>query len=209
MKVWYLNEDKIRSGPFNQSEIIDKIKKSTVTSSTYIWKKGMKEWVLAQKSTEFKEYFLTPKKARQPKAKDFIKNKIPSPPTKEEQKISTTKNSTEENNIDNNSTLENKRKNPRAPLLARIIAHDNQDIAYMPCGNISTGGAFVFTEKFLWEPGTLLKLNIKSDELPEAFNVEGEVIRFSEKPNKGYNIKFSNISDKYITMLNNYIKNKT
>jgi len=192
-RIWYLNENRARSGPFRQSEVIEKIRKGVVTTSTFIWKKGMKEWTLACKTTEFKEYFKKEqvvKKGR--RAKDFISGKNPpTPPSVEEKHVTT-----------------ELRKHPRAPLLARIIAHDNQDIAYMPCGNISAGGTFVFAEKNIWSPGTQLKLNIKSEELPEAFNVEGEVIRFTNKPQRGYNIKFSKLPKKFKLMIKDYVDNK-
>ena len=191
--IWYLNENKTRSGPFKNSEVVEKIGKGVVKASTFIWKKGMTEWVPVQKSTEFKEYFEKSKnhKNPSPKAKDFMSEATGTPTS------STEKNVTSE-----------MRKHIRAPLMARIIAHDNQDIAYMPCGNISEGGLFVFADKYLWDSGTQLKLNIKSEELPEAFNVEGTVIGYREDPQKGYNIKFSGLSRKYQRMLKEYVKKK-
>jgi hypothetical protein len=173
--IWYLNIHKERSGPFTQTEVIDKIRKGVATHVTYVWKKKMKEWVKIPKMTEFKEYF---KEEVAPAAAS-------SGPVGSEN-----------------------RQHDRTPLLARIIAHDNQDVEYMPCGNISEGGIFLFSEKPLWNKGTSLKLNIRSDELPEAFNVEGEVVGYSDGAQKGYRIKFVNIPEKFQTMINDFVNSK-
>ena len=75
-----------------------------------------------------------------------------------------------------------KRKHSRAPLTARVIAHDGQDLAYLNCGTISEGGMSLSgtyslwnynTIVRLWKSGTVLRLNIKSENLPRSFVAEG------------------------------------
>lgn len=185
--IWYLNDGTERSGPFTHTEVIEKIKKGVVTESHYIWKKKMKEWVFANKMTEFKEFFESgPEEQQAP-----TPQKTP-PPTPSKPKPS----------------IEH-RRHDRVPLLARVIAHDNQDVQYMPCANISVGGIFLYTDKNLWKIGTVLKLNIRSDELPESFNAEGEVVDYCPTHvQQGYRIKFVNIPEKYQKMIEELVKKK-
>ncbi len=177
--VWHLNDNKVRSGPFKQSEVIEKIRKGLVSPGAFVWKKGTKEWEPACDSLEFKEYFKNAPSEQAP---------VEGPHS--------------------NKTTKDTRKHKRASLFARVIVHDNQDIAYMPCGNISEGGILLYTDKLLWEKGSQVKLNIKSDDLPEAFDVEGEVMGFTDDTPNGYHIKFSNLSAENRRLLKSYAENK-
>lgn len=101
-----------------------------------------------------------------------------------------------------------KRRYLRAPLKARVIVHDNQDFAYMKCKSISEGGMLLEGSRVLWTPGTLLKMNVKAEDIDQAFVVEGELINYVGKGKKGFCLKFLNISEDNLSLIREYVEDQ-
>lgn len=55
LKEWYFNENDIQYGPFQLSELLDKINRDTL-----VWSEGM-EWMKAEDVTDLQKYFPTAK----------------------------------------------------------------------------------------------------------------------------------------------------
>ena len=102
-----------------------------------------------------------------------------------------------------------KRQFKRVSLQGRIIAHDDQDCMYLECGTISEGGLLIYSKKSLWEPGSTLKLNIKSDAIPSALMAEGTILNYISNDKKGFCLKFSKLRDCDRDLIKNYVDTLT
>jgi hypothetical protein len=100
-----------------------------------------------------------------------------------------------------------KRKFKRVALDARVIAHDDQDFMYLQCGTISEGGLLLYCRNLpIWSPGSVLKLNIKSDKIPQAFIAEGTILDYIKDTEKGFCLKFSKIEDSDRKLIKEYVE---
>ncbi|MDE5758279.1 MAG: GYF domain-containing protein, partial [Allobaculum sp.] len=52
---WYYVEDGQSVGPFDRSELLDKLSQNLITPETYIWSKGMKEWTQLQNTDVYND----------------------------------------------------------------------------------------------------------------------------------------------------------
>jgi hypothetical protein len=57
-KIWFLEEDGERKGPFSETEVISFIKNGHVDSQSSVWKNGYADWIII-KNSELSKYFLT------------------------------------------------------------------------------------------------------------------------------------------------------
>ncbi len=92
--------------------------------------------------------------------------------------------------------LEKRQKGaPRASINGRVVVHNNGQLTIGKGVNISVGGIFVETVQQIFSLGEVLKLSVRCDGMPQAFNAEAIVIRFNAETKypAGYGLKFSKI----------------
>ncbi|MCX6129389.1 MAG: PilZ domain-containing protein [Proteobacteria bacterium] len=84
---------------------------------------------------------------------------------------------------------------PRASIVGRVVVHNNGQLTIGQGVNISEGGVFVETSDQIFTIGETLRLSIRCDGLPKAFNAEAAVIRFNNDPKMpvGYGLKYIKI----------------
>ena len=84
---------------------------------------------------------------------------------------------------------------PRASIKGRVVVHNNGQLTIGQGVNISEGGIFVGTSDQIFTIGETLRLSIRCDGLPKAFNADATVIRFNSDPKMpvGYGLKYTKI----------------
>ena len=86
---------------------------------------------------------------------------------------------------------------PRASVSGRVVVHNNGQLAIGQGVNISASGIFVETQDQIFTIGSTLKLSVRCNGLPKAFNAMALVIRFNSDPKFpiGYGLRFENLDD--------------
>lgn len=86
---------------------------------------------------------------------------------------------------------------PRATIKGRVIVHNDGELVIGSGVNISATGIFVETRDKIFTVGEQIKLSVKAEGFPRAFNAVAQVVRFNDDPNYpiGYGLKFENLEE--------------
>ncbi|MFY7927507.1 MAG: PilZ domain-containing protein [Oligoflexus sp.] len=87
---------------------------------------------------------------------------------------------------------------PRATISGRVVVHNNGQLTIGQGVNISVDGIFVETSQQLFTVGENLKLSVRAQGMPQAFNAEAVVIRVNDDKRfpVGYGLRFSKIDSR-------------
>jgi hypothetical protein len=163
--VWYLYQNGQQVGPFETQQVSQLFLNNMIAKDGYIFKVGWKDWRPIEEGYE---------------ALGIPNPNNPAPVAPEDYKKQVEK------------RLEGA---PRASISGRVVVHNNGQLTIGQGVNISVGGIFVETGDQIFTIGESLKLSVRCDGLPKAFNADASVIRFN-KDNRfpvGYGLKFTKI----------------
>ncbi|WP_141735876.1 PilZ domain-containing protein [Oligoflexus tunisiensis] len=164
-QVWYLYQNGQQVGPFETQQVSQLFLNNMIAKDGYIFKVGWKDWRPIEEGYE---------------ALGIPNPNGSAPLTQEEYKKQVEK------------RLEGA---PRATINGRVVVHNNGQLTIGQGVNISVGGIFVETGDQIFTIGESLKLSVRCDGLPKAFNAEASVIRFNTDTRfpVGYGLKFTKI----------------
>ena len=99
--------------------------------------------------------------------------------------------------IDADEAARRRANAPRASVSGRVVVHNNGQLAIGQGVNISSSGIFVETQDQIFTIGSQLKLSVRCNGLPKAFNAMAQVVRFNSDPKFpiGYGLRFDNLDD--------------
>lgn len=83
----------------------------------------------------------------------------------------------------------NHRKHPRIKATGRVFIHDQEHIFIAPLNNVSRGGLFV-DKLIMLEPGSRVKVVIKSAEFSCPLQASGTIVRVETDQRQGSAIQF-------------------
>jgi hypothetical protein len=181
-RCWYLHYQDSQFGPFSQKEIQHSLKVGKLNGRIHAWKQGMKTWERLERIEPFKDNISSPPS-------------MPSLPQANKKLADT-------------FHVES-RKNPRRPLVAKILISDEQSVIVGVCRDISVGGLQVLTDKVPGKVGARFKMNISpssdnSENPIEPFVAEGVIVRILED-GRGFSFRFDRISGKSKLAIESYI----
>jgi hypothetical protein len=99
-----------------------------------------------------------------------------------------------------------KRKYLRAPINELVTIHDDDGYSIMRSGTISEKGMFVYCSEPIFNQGTELRFYIKLKDSPKAILPAGEIINYIDSYNKGFCIKFTDITDEDQMIIKAFVK---
>jgi hypothetical protein len=99
----------------------------------------------------------------------------------------------------------NKRKHSRAPLVARLFFHDNENFFEGVCRDISIGGMQILVANFDGEVGDLVKLNVHPVEDSLQFTAEAKIVRTLTECS-GVSVRFLKMTPDNLEKINKYIE---
>lgn len=99
----------------------------------------------------------------------------------------------------------NKRKHSRAPLVARLFFHDNENFFEGVCRDISIGGMQILVANFEGEVGDLVKLNVHPVEDSLQFTAEAKIVRKLTECS-GVSVRFLKMTPDNLEKINKYIE---
>lgn len=177
---WYISKNEVISGPYNEESLKKEILTGNADENCYIWREGQKDWLPITSSKIWQNLG---------KASTNVVIDIP-----KQQK---------ENPND-------PRRAKRIPIVTSVTALDGNSVKNFPCMDISETGIFLISENLTqYKMGTRLILKVaKSNDIPDGFQISGEVVRISDKWPKGFAIKFINMNMDNAKMLKNILKRK-
>ena len=98
-----------------------------------------------------------------------------------------------------------RRENPRRPIIARVLFHDNKEAFDGVVANISQGGLRIFMNYFPGKIGDHLSMNVHPEDRQYSFVTAGEVVHILDGQ-IGFSVKFIELSPKSEKTLNALIK---
>jgi hypothetical protein len=107
--------------------------------------------------------------------------------------------------------MEEQRKAPRRPLVAKILMADHQALSVAVCRDISVGGMQVLTDQIPGAPGARIKLNVSpaggksGTKLIEPFVAEGVIVRILED-GRGFSFRFDKLPERSREVIEDYIR---
>ncbi len=166
-QVWYLYQNGQQVGPFETQQVSQLFLNNMIAKDGYIFKVGWKDW--------------------RPIEEGYEALGIPNPNAQAQEPVSQ-----EEYKKQAEKRLEGA---PRASINGRVVVHNNGQLTIGQGVNISVGGVFVETSDQIFTIGEALKLSVRCDGLPKAFNAEAAVIRYSidSRFPVGYGLRFTKI----------------
>ena len=99
----------------------------------------------------------------------------------------------------------NKRKHSRAPLVARLFFHDNENFFEGVCRDISIGGMQILVANFEGDVGDLVKLNVHPVEDSLQFTAEAKIVRKLTECS-GVSVRFLKMTPDNLEKINKYIE---
>jgi len=198
-REWFVFLNEVQEGPFDIAEIKELINGGGIGSESFVWKVGMEDWVCFAKS----ELAYLQKKSLPvniPPMPASVKNPdaVVAPPKEDSGVLE--------------SSLSDRRKSPRKPVVARVLFHDNQLLGKGMCRDLSIGGAQVMidsgsevSENFEVKPGSVISMNVHCGSEKEAFTADAVVVR-ELKGQRGFAVRFQNLSDDSYQTINDILK---
>lgn len=179
-RIWFLHHQDSQFGPFSAEEVVRFLQVGKIPPDVHAWRDGMDGWEALGKTPEFSQAILELKRV-------------------------TRKSSQSGSVLSNNE----KRRNNRRPLVARIFLNHEEAVIVAVCRDISVGGMQVLTDRIPGGPGTRLKMNVspagdlKNIKL-QPFLAEGIVVRVLED-SCGFSFRFENLPDRARRAIEGYI----
>jgi hypothetical protein len=102
--------------------------------------------------------------------------------------------------------LHEKRKFHRKPFIARMLFHDKKNLYEGLCRDVSIGGMQIMVSGMDLNVGEIISINVHPQNTDHHFLAKGKIVR-KINGNKGFSIRFINISDDAKDSIESYINN--
>lgn len=178
---WYLHYGGSQYGPFTMDEVQRNLKIGKIHGKVHAWKESLASWTRLEDLSDFLDSCHAAHQVRASKRPSSKKNPV---------------------------ELEDRRRDPRKPLVARIILTDESTVVMGVCRDISIGGMQVLTTKVPGDPGDRIMINV-SPSSPEhgvePFTAEGIIVRVLED-SCGFSFRFNKLTDQASRSIKRYIE---
>ena len=178
---WFIAKNEVVSGPYTDDSLKKEILSGNINENCLIWREGQANWQTITSSKIWQNLGKASTAAPIEQSRKEIKDNPNDP-----------------------------RRAKRIPIVTSVTALDGTSVKNFPCMDISETGIFLISENLsLYKLSTRLILKVgKSNDIPDGFQISGEVVRISDKWPKGYAIKFINMNIENAKMLKNILKRK-
>lgn len=205
---WYLYLNGSQEGPYHQGEVVSFYQTGKVDSQTFVWKVGMDNWQALAQTPELASSLPSQKPAVPPPPAGMAQGSQSAAPAPAQSSSQSTPAAA--------TSAENSRSAPRIPITARVLFHDNQLVGEGLCRDLSIGGAQILLDARanpniqVVPVGSVIKMNLHSEEAVSdgkkvVFTTEAVVVRHLSSGERGFAVRFLNIEDEFINLIQNYV----
>lgn len=177
LRTWFVYIDNADYGPISDVEVTSLIESGRIGPSTYMWQKGLADWMMASDIPIWTKEVNKGKAAQE--AKRVAQKAASLPPER--------------------------RGAPRRPFQAKVLLTDGKEVGWAVCRDISIGGLQLLMDHAPCDVGAHLRLNVNAHGSLTGFACEGTVVRILED-GRGFSFRFANLSNEAKQSIEAYIK---